>query len=55
MILFLLPAMGIVESIDHMDGFAAVTSFIVRYTQDHPDRLMPMICSLVALPVESAG
>eukprot|EP00439_Symbiodinium_sp_Y106_P040706 s363_g5.t1 len=45
-ILFLLPAMGIVESIDHMDGFAAVTSFIVRYTQDHPDRLMPMICTL---------
>ncbi|CAE7318927.1 NHD2 [Symbiodinium natans] len=45
-ILFLLPAMGIVESIDHMDGFAAVTAFIVRRTQNHPDRLMPMICTL---------
>ena len=45
-ILFLLPAMGIVESIDHLDGFAMVTSFMVRRTRDKADRLMPLICFL---------
>ncbi|CAJ1390234.1 unnamed protein product [Effrenium voratum] len=45
-ILFLLPAMAIVESIDHMDGFAVVTAFIVRHTREKADRLMPMICFL---------
>ncbi|CAK9016597.1 unnamed protein product [Durusdinium trenchii] len=45
-ILFLLPAMGIVESIDHLDGFSVVTAFIVRHTKDKADRLMPLICFL---------
>lgn len=45
-ILFLLPAMGIVESIDHLEGFAIVTSFMVRRTKHKADRLMPLICFL---------
>ncbi|CAJ1342348.1 unnamed protein product [Effrenium voratum] len=45
-ILFLLPAMGIVESIDHMQGFAVVTSFIIRSTKEKSGRLMPIICIL---------
>ena len=43
-ILFLLPAMCVVESIDHMNGFAVVTAFIVRHTQGKPGRLMPIVC-----------
>eukprot|EP00930_Biecheleria_cincta_P013471 TRINITY_DN11987_c0_g1_i1.p1 TRINITY_DN11987_c0_g1~~TRINITY_DN11987_c0_g1_i1.p1 ORF type:complete len:551 (-),score=101.37 TRINITY_DN11987_c0_g1_i1:116-1768(-) len=43
-VLFLLPAMGIVESIDHYDGFSLVTAFITRRTRDNPGLLMPMIC-----------
>jgi len=45
-ILFLLPAMGVVESIDHFDGFAIVTAFIRRGMSGHPRRLMPIICIL---------
>jgi len=43
-ILFLLPAMCVVESIDHMNGFAWVTAFIVRHTRDNAGRLMPIVC-----------
>lgn len=43
-ILFLLPAMCVVESIDHMNGFAVVTAFIVRHTQEKAGRLMPIVC-----------
>jgi len=43
-ILFLLPAMCVVESIDHMNGFAVVTAFIVRQTQEKAGRLMPIVC-----------
>ncbi|CAE7208461.1 NHD1 [Symbiodinium natans] len=43
-ILFLLPAMCVVESIDHMNGFAVVTAFIVRRTQNKAGRLMPIVC-----------
>eukprot|EP00933_Yihiella_yeosuensis_P062497 TRINITY_DN6544_c0_g1_i1.p1 TRINITY_DN6544_c0_g1~~TRINITY_DN6544_c0_g1_i1.p1 ORF type:complete len:599 (+),score=82.58 TRINITY_DN6544_c0_g1_i1:27-1799(+) len=42
-ILFLLPAMGLVESIDHFDGFAIVTRTILRYMGKRPDLLMPII------------
>jgi len=45
-ILFLLPAMCLVESIDHMKGFAVVTRFIVRCTKEKPGRLMPIVCVL---------
>ncbi|CAK9056731.1 unnamed protein product [Durusdinium trenchii] len=45
-ILFLLPAMCLVESIDHMKGFAVVTRFIVRCTREKPGRLMPIVCVL---------
>lgn len=45
-ILFLLPAMGVVESIDHFDGFAVVTALIRRGTLGHSERLMPIICVL---------
>ncbi|CAJ1420209.1 unnamed protein product, partial [Effrenium voratum] len=42
-LLFLLPAMGLVESIDHLDGFAAVTARLIQATKDSAGRLMPMI------------
>ena len=45
-ILFLLPAMCLVESIDHMKGFAVVTRVIVRCTSEKPGRLMPIVCIL---------
>lgn len=45
-ILFLLPAMGLVESVDHMGGFAGITNYLVKRTKDQPGRLMPMICFL---------
>ncbi|CAK9079742.1 Sodium/proton antiporter 1 (AtNHD1) (Na(+)/H(+) antiporter 1) [Durusdinium trenchii] len=45
-ILFLLPAMALVESVDHMGGFAGITNYLVKRTRDKPGRLMPMICFL---------
>merc|ERR1712012_342278 len=42
-ILFLLPAMGLVESIDHFDGFAVVTRFIVSSIGGRKDLLMPIL------------
>mmetsp|Transcript_21115 Transcript_21115/g.66779 ORF Transcript_21115/g.66779 Transcript_21115/m.66779 type:complete len:641 (+) Transcript_21115:144-2066(+) len=45
-ILFLLPAMGVVESIDHFGGFAIVTSIIRRMMAGNVERLMPIICLL---------
>mmetsp|Transcript_50407 Transcript_50407/g.117013 ORF Transcript_50407/g.117013 Transcript_50407/m.117013 type:complete len:551 (-) Transcript_50407:181-1833(-) len=45
-ILFLLPAMGVVESIDHYGGFSAVTYAIQRIIGGQRDRLMPIICLL---------
>eukprot|EP00913_Durusdinium_trenchii_P013239 g12426.t2 len=38
--------MCLVESIDHMKGFAVVTRFIVRCTREKPGRLMPIVCVL---------
>mmetsp|Transcript_6971 Transcript_6971/g.12325 ORF Transcript_6971/g.12325 Transcript_6971/m.12325 type:complete len:455 (-) Transcript_6971:185-1549(-) len=44
-VLFLLPAMGIVESIDYFHGFAIITSYIQRCTAGkYADRLMPITC-----------
>mmetsp|Transcript_83949 Transcript_83949/g.166644 ORF Transcript_83949/g.166644 Transcript_83949/m.166644 type:complete len:626 (-) Transcript_83949:76-1953(-) len=43
-ILFLLPAMGVVESIDHFHGFALVTLCIRKVMAGHKERLMPIIC-----------
>lgn len=43
-ILFLLPAMGVVESIDHFHGFAMVTSCIRKIMAGRKERLMPIIC-----------
>jgi len=44
-ILFLLPAMGIVESIDHFHGFSIVTAAILRATaKEKAGRLMPIAC-----------
>ncbi|CAE8647369.1 unnamed protein product, partial [Polarella glacialis] len=43
-ILFLLPAMGVVESIDHFDGFAVVTMAIRRAMRNKKERLMPIMC-----------
>lgn len=45
-ILFLLPAMGVVESIDHFDGFAVVTHLIVKTIGKRKDMLMPVLCVL---------
>jgi len=45
-ILFLLPAMGVVESIDHFDGFAVVTRMILKMTGGRTDPLMPILCLL---------
>jgi len=45
-ILFLLPAMGLVESIDHFGGFAVVTQAIERLVRRRRDALMPIICLL---------
>jgi len=43
-ILFLLPAMGVVESIDHFEGFAVVTRFILKVTGGRTEPLMPILC-----------
>mmetsp|Transcript_134997 Transcript_134997/g.349801 ORF Transcript_134997/g.349801 Transcript_134997/m.349801 type:complete len:582 (+) Transcript_134997:80-1825(+) len=45
-ILFLLPAMGVVESIDHFDGFAVVTRIILQTTGGRREPLMPILCFL---------
>lgn len=45
-LLFLLPAMGVVESIDHFDGFALVNMAIRRAIEGRKERLMPIICIL---------
>lgn len=45
-ILFLLPAMGVVETVDHFEGFALVTKIIRRGMNGQKFRLMPIICVL---------
>jgi len=45
-LLFLLPAMGVVESIDHFDGFALANKAIRHAIEGREDRLMPIICIL---------
>jgi len=45
-ILFLLPAMGVVESIDHFNGFEVVTTYIKRVTGQRKGLLMPILCFL---------
>lgn len=46
-ILFLLPAMGVVESIDHFQGFQIVTQLIHVGMKGHKERVMPIMCLLV--------
>jgi len=43
-ILFLLPAMGVVESIDHFDGFAVVTQAIRSGIGSQKMLLLPLLC-----------
>jgi len=43
-LLFLLPAMGVVESIDHFDGFDVVTRLILQVTGGRTEPLMPILC-----------
>lgn len=43
-VLFLLPAMVVVESIDHFRGFAAVTRCIRNAMSGQKERLLPIIC-----------
>jgi len=45
-VLFLLPAMGIVESIDYFQGFSVVTTYIQKLTagKGMGGRLMPITC-----------
>lgn len=45
-VVFLLPAMGVVESIDHFDGFAPVTKLIRSSIGSHKGRLPLMMCIL---------
>jgi len=45
-VLFLLPAMAVVESIDHFGGFNVVTVMINCLMGSRRDRLMPIICLL---------
>lgn len=45
-ILFLLPAMGVVESIDHFDGFEIVTFVIRKVMAGKHERMIPIICTL---------
>mmetsp|Transcript_105168 Transcript_105168/g.279918 ORF Transcript_105168/g.279918 Transcript_105168/m.279918 type:complete len:574 (-) Transcript_105168:92-1813(-) len=45
-VLFLLPAMAVVESVDHFGGFGIVTALINRAIGDQRHRLMPLICLL---------
>lgn len=46
-ILFLLPAMGVVESIDHFGGFQIVTQLIHWAMRGYKERVVPIICLLV--------
>jgi len=48
-ILFLLPAMGVVESIDHFEGFSIAVHLIRRSTAGRKERLMPVMCLLTFL------
>lgn len=48
-ILFLLPAMGVVESIDHFGGFDIVTAAIRRFIAGRKGLLPPVICVLTFL------
>lgn len=48
-ILFLIPAMSVVESIDHFQGFHIVTRFIQWVMKGKKERLMPVMCILVFL------
>lgn len=48
-VLFLLPAMGVVESIDHFGGFDIVTVAIRSAMAGRKDRLTPIICILTFL------
>jgi len=43
LILFLLPAMAVVESIDHFGGFSVVTRFLMTSTGGRQELLMPML------------
>merc|ERR1711976_581359 len=45
-ILFVMPAMGVVESIDHFDGFAVVNRGIQKVSGGRPGILMPILCLL---------
>jgi Na+/H+ antiporter NhaD/arsenite permease-like protein len=45
-ILFVMPAMGVVEAIDHFDGFALVTRGIQKMSSGSPGILMPILCLL---------
>lgn len=45
-LLFLLPAMGVVESIDHFDGFVLVKLIIARLTGGKKVHLLPVVCVL---------
>merc|ERR1719424_2571886 len=48
-ILFLLPAMGVVESIDHFEGFEIVTVAIRKAVAGKPERLTAIICVMTFL------
>jgi len=48
-ILFLLPAMGLVESIDHFEGFEIVTVAIRKAVAGKPERLTAIICVMTFL------
>jgi Na+/H+ antiporter NhaD/arsenite permease-like protein len=45
-ILFLLPAMAVVESIDHFGGFSVVTHVILKLTGGRKEPVMPILCLL---------
>jgi len=45
-ILFLLPAMGVVESMDHFGAFVCVTVLIQKSMKGNFGRLMPILCFL---------
>mmetsp|Transcript_154119 Transcript_154119/g.287302 ORF Transcript_154119/g.287302 Transcript_154119/m.287302 type:complete len:908 (-) Transcript_154119:169-2892(-) len=46
-IFFLLPAMGVIESIDHFKGFDIVTQLLTWVMKGKKERLMPMMCILI--------
>eukprot|EP00425_Heterocapsa_triquetra_P003392 CAMPEP_0195060168 /NCGR_PEP_ID=MMETSP0448-20130528/7491_1 /TAXON_ID=66468 /ORGANISM="Heterocapsa triquestra, Strain CCMP 448" /LENGTH=567 /DNA_ID=CAMNT_0040090539 /DNA_START=64 /DNA_END=1767 /DNA_ORIENTATION=+ len=55
-ILFLLPAMGVVESIDHFDGFAVVTHMIGKWTKGRKEPLLPilgMLCFFMSAVIDN--